>query len=613
MIILDSTSKSIVVVLAGAVATAQPIFTVSYADTDGTLFTEMANDGLLNGATEVELVAAPAAGHRRLVRTITIFNDDTADVTFTLSIKNGANVRKAIKKTLIPGESYVFPEAAQFLKDHGTLLGLGDDDHGQYYNAARHTKAVHDALGIDADLLDGSHAAAFAPVAKGVDNGNSHDHVGGDGAQVDHGGLAGLADDDHSQYHNDARGDARYTQRSNNLTDVGNAATAFGNIKQAATEAATGVVELATDAEAKAGTDTSRIITPANLKAVLDMRAPNRNAIINGSMDIWQRGTSFVAAANIYTADRFSLGTTGTTAVVTVTQDTDVPTPAQAGRLFNYSLKVDVTTADATISAPDFLRVQHVLEGYNFAGFVGQTGTLSFWVKSHKTGTYCIALRNSGVDRSYIAEYTVNVADTWEKKAITIPFNYSGGTWNYTNLAGIYITWTLAAGSNHHTTAGAWQNGNYLGTSNQVNFADSVDNNFWLTGVQLELGSVATPFENRSIQNELELCQRYYEKSYDLTTAPGSTATGGCVAFLDPTTQSYHHVLYKVRKRTAASVTFYSTATGASGQYRDITAAVDIGMNAGQEPGEAGFDAYYQAASAPSHLKFFQFAADAEL
>jgi hypothetical protein len=230
-----------------------------------------------------------------------------------------------------------------------------------------------------------------------------------------------------------------------------------------------------------------------------------RNRIINGAMEIAQRGTSFAAASG-YTLDRFifSIGGGG---VVTITQSTDVP-----NNTFQNSLRVDVTTADTSVGTGDVVTIQQRIEGYNVRDLIGQTFTLSFWVKSPKTGVHCVSFRNSGVDRSYIMEYTVSAANTWEYKTITVNGGLiTAGTWNWTNGTGLYVDFTLLTGTIYQTTAGSWQTGNFLGTSNQVNCMDNVNNDFFLTGVQLELGPVATPFERRPYGLEFSLCQRYYQ------------------------------------------------------------------------------------------------------
>jgi hypothetical protein len=236
-----------------------------------------------------------------------------------------------------------------------------------------------------------------------------------------------------------------------------------------------------------------------------------KNKIINGAMDIAQRGTSFAAIASGYSLDRWGY-VNSSAAVHTVSQDSDTPTLAESGCKFNYSLKADVTTADASIAATDVCILTQKIEGYNIRDLMGKSITLSFWVKGAKTGIHCVSFRSSGADLSYIAEYTINSANTWEKKTVTLTMsNGSSGTWGYTNGIGVYVDFALNAGANYQTAAGSWTAGNYLASANQVNETDNTANNFWLTGIQLELGSTATNFEVRNIAVEGKLCQRYYE------------------------------------------------------------------------------------------------------
>ena len=272
-----------------------------------------------------------------------------------------------------------------------------------------------------------------------------------------------------------------------------------------ASEGTKGIAELATQAETNAGTDDARIVTPKKLYATPGVY--RKNLIINGDMRIVQRGTSFpTAASGQFVVDRFAF-INACDAVVTLSQSTDVP----SGAGFQFSAKVDVTTADASIAAGQYALLTHRIEGYDFFPLVGKTCTLSFWVKSPKTGTHCVAFNSSTADRSYIATYTVSAANTWEKKTVTLTFNYSGGTWNYTNGLGLSINFILNTGSTYHGTAGSWLSAVALSTSGQVNCLDNTANDFYLTGVQLEKGSVATDFEFRSFATELALCQRYYQ------------------------------------------------------------------------------------------------------
>lgn len=278
-----------------------------------------------------------------------------------------------------------------------------------------------------------------------------------------------------------------------------------------------------------------------------------RNAIINGNFDIWQRGTSFAAASNNdFTADRWKYKKTGAI-VHTVSQSSDVPTYAESGILSNYSLHLDVTTADTSLAASDYSQVRYRVEGYDYAQLAGGNATLSFWVKGAKTGVHCIAIKNSGSDRTYVSEYTIAVANTWEKKEIIVPITETGGTWDYTNGIGLTIDFVLAAGSNYHTTADSWQTGNYYCTSSQVNEGDSTSNNFRIAQVQLERGDIATPFEFRPFAEEVALCKRYFERwdNTDVTIqniGSGYLSSGG--------TNGYAYIQFEVEKRAIPTMSY---------------------------------------------------------
>ena len=237
---------------------------------------------------------------------------------------------------------------------------------------------------------------------------------------------------------------------------------------------------------------------------------PGKNLIINGDMRIAQRGTSFTPTTEEYTLDRWEYAINSTGAV-TVTKDTDVPT----GEGFSSSLKVDVTTADASIAAAEYSTLVHKIEGFNFAHLMYGTAaalaaTLNFWVKSPKSGIHTIGLVNSALNRSVSYEYTVASADTWERITVALTGDVIGTWIGETNGIGVRVYFNLAVGSDFHaTTPGTWEAAAKFSTSNQVNCMDNTANNFFITGIQLEVGDVATDFEHRSIGIELASCQRY--------------------------------------------------------------------------------------------------------
>jgi len=245
-------------------------------------------------------------------------------------------------------------------------------------------------------------------------------------------------------------------------------------------------------------------------------RSPSfRNIIINGDMSIAQRGTSASSVTSAqYLVDRhyFNLSNLGSW---TISQDTDVPT----GQGFAKSMKLDCTTADASPSGSDFLILQHRIEGQNLQYLKKGTSsaeslTASFWVKSNKTGTYICELFDNDNTRTISQSYTISSANTWEKKTITFAGDTTG-TLDNDNNRSFELALFFGAGSDR--TSGTLQTSwGSLTQANravgQVNLADSTSNYINITGVQLEAGTQASPFEFLPVDVNLQRCQRYYQK-----------------------------------------------------------------------------------------------------
>ena len=260
----------------------------------------------------------------------------------------------------------------------------------------------------------------------------------------------------------------------------------------------------------------------AELGAVYDSGAlSNRNFIINGEMQCWQRATSATTVDNSYnTVDRFR--PYGSGGAYTTEQSTDNPNGTGNG----FSLKCQVTTADTSIAAGEYAFINHEIEAQNLQQLQYGTSsaknvTLSFWVKSNKTGTYTVGVfkhANGATSYMYRKEYTIDAADTWEKKEFTISptagsttfMTSSGGAIANNNGNGFGVSFNLMLGSNFHGTNDAWAADAKYGTSNQVNWMDSTSNNFYITQIQMEVGEAATPFEHRSYNDEFLRCCRYY-------------------------------------------------------------------------------------------------------
>ena len=318
----------------------------------------------------------------------------------------------------------------------------------------------------------------------------------------------------------------------------------------------------------------------------------HRNLIINGAMQVSQRGTSFTGLTNGnegYTLDRFRWDESGApSAVCTVTQDTSAP----AG--FSKSLKVAVTTAQTTMAASDHVAIHQNIEAQNlqhlnYGSSSAKSTTLSFHVKSNKTGTYGIWIYTDDASRSISYNYTISTADTWEKKTITIVGDTSGGI-NDDNGDGLRVYFGLASGSNFTSGSSSWgtdTNNRFKG--HNVNVMDSTSNTFYLTGVQLELGSVATPFEHRTYAEELARCQRYF------TIVLRENQGAGMSAACDSTTYVRGLTYFPVTLRAAPTLIESDTGivyrfNGAVNTNNDSTApAIDVVDVYGGSIGFSGF------------------------
>ena len=316
---------------------------------------------------------------------------------------------------------------------------------------------------------------------------------------------------------------------------------------------------------------------------------PFRNLIINGDMQIAQRGTSQTGVANnasegYNTLDRFALNFYGNEGgVATVSQDTTVPSDTTYGK-FSKSIKIDVTTADTSLGATGSHAIKQTIEssyihhsGWDYTSSSSKI-TLQFWAQSVKAGDYHIMFRchDASGERYYISKYTL-VANTWKHIEIVVPGD-SNLVFNDDNGEGLEVRWMLSAGDDRNdATAGTWfaPGSDYDQTTNtQVNFFDSTDNNFFLTGVQLEVGDVASGFEHLPHDMQLQRCSRYYHPlSYGLlSSAPVmfGLAFGG----LDGSNVGSDNVMFPynfpVPMRDAPTVTVGSAGSGtgsASTQY----------------------------------------------
>jgi hypothetical protein len=272
-----------------------------------------------------------------------------------------------------------------------------------------------------------------------------------------------------------------------------------------------------------------------------------RNRILNGGMVIDQRNAGASVTVNsgspAYTLDRFAAQAINSAGVFTVQQDSSAPVG------FVNSLKVTVTTTDAAPSTR--YRIYQNIEGTNTSDFGwgtanAQAVTLSFWVRSSVTGTFGGALQNSASNRSYPFTYSVSSANTWEYKTVSVTGDTSG-TWLTTTSTGIGVSFSLGANASLSGTAGVWAGADYRSATGATNLMATSGATFYITGVQLEAGSVATPFERRPFGTELALCQRYFEAGSALMLA-GRIDTGSLYF------SNYWRHPFKVTKRASPTV-----------------------------------------------------------
>ena len=309
------------------------------------------------------------------------------------------------------------------------------------------------------------------------------------------------------------------------------------------------------------GTGTS--ITSSSL-IVNDVQYPdsgplsNRNLVINGGMTVSQRGTSFTHGTGPqYTLDRFEAanGSSFNWNSAVVSQSSDGPDG------FGNSLKVDVASTSTPTGSHNacfkYLIEAQDLQLLEFGSSGAKSFTLSFWVKSNKTGAYSVQVLASDADKYLLSEYTISSSSTWEKKTFTFVGNTADVIDN-NNGTGFELRFNLACGASDITTPkSTWTaagGGTILASTNQVNLFDNASNEWYMTGVQLEVGEKATPFEHRSFGDELARCQRYFRRfceGANYAAAPGS-GTG------TSSTNAFHNVILSPEMRTVPTLAAFS-------------------------------------------------------
>ena len=302
----------------------------------------------------------------------------------------------------------------------------------------------------------------------------------------------------------------------------------------------------------------------------------NRNLMINGAMQVAQRGTSFTNISNtgvIGSVDRIVMvGANLDELAFAGKQTSDGPDG------FSNCFEFDVTTPENALDANDLAYMRYKVEGQDLvplfnADGTGKDFTLSFYVKAYQTGTYQLNIYKNQGPRFLAKTYTIASSGVWQR--IEIPFTGDTNTSGINNdtSSGFNIAWMLVAGTDYTSQGvlpnwGGWPGNSGFAGGQAVNLASSASNYFRITGIQLELGDEATDFEHKSFADELYACQRYYDKSYNYSTAPGTaTQTGAVVHTLSG---SYNYagfpLVFSRAMRASPTVTLYSTNNGNTGK-----------------------------------------------
>ena len=327
-----------------------------------------------------------------------------------------------------------------------------------------------------------------------------------------------------------------------------------------------------------------------------------RNRIINGNMRIDQRNAGAqianVPGAN-YSLDRWNL-TCSQATKFNIQQNLNAVTPPTG---FTNYLGIQVTNA-VTVGATEYFFLGQPIEGFNISdlgwGAAGASSvTLSFWVYSSLTGSFGASLQSNASTRAYCFPYTISSANTWEKKTVTVPGDTTG-TWLTTNGTGINLYLGVGVGTNFQGSPNTWSGVNTIVPTGSVSVVGTASATFYITGVQLEVGTVATPFERQIYSTQLEQCQRYYESSYYISAVPGTDSLNASVgvyaqAITTVLALSGGGVAFRAQKRTSPTIVLYSYLA-ASGKVSNVDVANSVGTNVtAYRTGVQGFGAITDA------------------
>jgi len=349
---------------------------------------------------------------------------------------------------------------------------------------------------------------------------------------------------------------------------------------------ATNTANIATNT-ANIATNTSNITTNAtnitantNAIAGLEIAESDTNLIIGGnfSTNPFQRLTTATGSGDIYVADRFEMIQDGAVTGNTCAKITDAPSFGVANYHTQHSLGLTVVNAIASPATNDFFGYRYIIEGFDFAEIFESTAVLQFYVKSSTVGIHSIGFQNFDSGRFLVKEYTISVANTWEKVTISIPTIANVGNWNIDNGSGLRVFFSMASGPDISTsTLDAWTTSgtSIISSTNQVNGVASAANIFRIALVSITPGDIIpSTFPYRSVEQEISLCQRYYEQSYNFGQLRAATEVGQAITEVHNGTANNRHISltipYKTVKRATPTVNV-ANRSGTLGQWEETT------------------------------------------
>ena len=340
-----------------------------------------------------------------------------------------------------------------------------------------------------------------------------------------------------------------------------------------------------------------------------------RNLIINGAMQVAQRGTSATGvgtAVSYNTVDRFRFADAGSpTARFTETQDSSGPVG------FSNSIKFEVTTADTSVAATTHQYIDQFIEAQNLQHLAWGTSSgkkivLSFYVKCSTAQTFAVDFVNEDNSKYFNTTYTVNAANTWERKIIVLPADTASG-FNDDNGRGLRCRWTLVAGTDY--TDGSvdttWQSSSDRATNHQNTWVGATGRTWAMTGAQLEVGDTSTDFEHRSFAEEHQLCRRYFQKTYPYDAYLGSNSDVACVNYLAISAADEHNFNFPVIMRGTPTMSLMRKNGGAANEAQRTNNAATYANIATSTIRDVGFDISNDATN--SAVYRFHYYADAEL